>query len=55
MFDGIAARLLKEIEAKAHKSLKVKVFASAPRRFGVWRGGSTISSMSNFSSQLITK
>ncbi len=55
MFDGIAERLLKEIEAKAHRTLSVKVIAWPDRRFGVWIGGSTISSLSNFSTQLITK
>ena len=55
MFDGITERVLKEIEAKAHRTLSVKVIATAHRRFEVWRGGSTISSLSNFSSQLITK
>ncbi len=55
MYEGIGERLLKEIEARAPKSISVKVIASPDRRFAVWRGGSTLTSLSTFSSLWITK
>jgi len=55
MFEGIGERLLKEIEARAPKSITVKVIASPDRRFAVWRGGSTLTSLSTFASMWITK
>ncbi len=55
MFEGIAQRLLEEIQAKAPKSISVKVEASPDRRFDVWRGGSTLTSLPTFSSLWITK
>jgi actin len=55
MFEGIGERLLKEIESRAPKSISVKVIASPDRRFAVWRGGSTLTSLSTFASMWITK
>jgi len=55
MFEGIGERLLKEIEARAPKSIVVKVIASPDRRFAVWRGCSTLTSLSTFASMWITK
>ncbi len=55
MFDGIGERLLKEIESRAPKSINVKVIASPDRRYAVWRGGSTLTSLSTFASMWITK
>ncbi len=55
MFEGIGERLLKEIEARAPKSISVKVIASPDRRFAVWRGGSTLTSLSTFSRFWITR
>nr|AAF00922.1 actin I [Urostyla grandis]AAM77604.1 macronuclear actin I [Urostyla grandis] len=55
MFEGIGERLLKEIESRAPKSINVKVIASPDRRFAVWRGGSTLTSLSTFASMWITK
>ena len=48
MFEGIGERLLKEIEARAPKYLSVKVIASPDRKYAVWRGGSTLTSLSTF-------
>jgi len=50
MFEGIGERLVKEIEARASKSINVKVIASPDRKFAVWKGGSTLTSLSTFSS-----
>nr|prf actin [Oxytricha fallax] len=55
MYEGIGERLLKEIENRAPKSINVKVIASPDRRFAVWRGGSTLTSLSTFASMWITK
>jgi len=55
MFEGIGERLLKEIENRAPKSINVKVIASPDRRYAVWRGGSTLTSLSTFASMWITK
>ena len=55
MFEGIGERLLKEIESRAPKSITVKVIASPDRRFAVWKGGSTLTSLSTFASMWITK
>lgn len=55
MYEGIAERLLKEIKAMAASSMTVKVIASPDRRYAVWRGGSTLTSLSSFSSMWITK
>nr|AAK98785.1 actin I [Stylonychia pustulata] len=55
MYEGIGERLLKEIEDRAPKSINVQVIASPDRRFAVWRGGSTLTSLSTFASMWITK
>lgn len=55
MFEGIGERLLKEIEMRAPKSISVKVIASPDRRYAVWRGGSTLTSLTTFASMWITK
>ena len=55
LYEGIGERLLKEIENRAPKSITVKVIASPDRRFAVWKGGSTLTSLSTFASMWITK
>jgi actin-related protein len=55
MFDGIGERLQKEIENMAPKSISVKVIASPDRKYAVWKGGSTLTSLSTFASMWITK
>jgi actin-related protein len=55
MFEGIGERLTKEIVDRAPKSVKVKVIAAPDRKYAVWRGGSTLCSLSSFSSMWITK
>ena len=55
MFEGIGERLLKEIESRAPKQITVKVIASPDRRYAVWRGGSTLTSLSTFAGMWITK
>ena len=55
MYEGIGERLLKEVEARAPKAITVKVIASPERRVAVWRGGSTLTSLSTFASMWISK
>ena len=58
MFEGIAERLLIEIQARAPKYPKptvVNVIASPDRKYAAWRGGSTLTSLSTFSNLWITK
>jgi actin len=55
MFEGIGERLYKEIQNKAPQTMKVKVIAQPDRKYSVWRGGSTLSSLSTFASMWVTK
>jgi len=55
MFDGIGERLTKEIKDRAPKGVDIKVIASPDRKYAVWRGGSTLCSLSSFASMWITK
>lgn len=55
MFDGFGERLYKEMKELAPGTIKVKVIASPDRKYMVWKGGSTLSSLSTFSSMWITK
>lgn len=55
MFEGIGERLTKEIRDRAPKGVDIKVIASPDRKYAVWRGGSTLCSLSSFASMWITK
>ena len=55
MFPGFGERLYKEIKALAPQTMKIKVIASPDRKFAVWRGGSTLSTLSTFAGMWITK
>ena len=55
MFDGFGERLVKEMKALAPTTMKVKVIASPDRKYMVWKGGSTLSTLSTFGSMWITK
>lgn len=55
MYDKLPERLKKEITALAPAGSEVRVIASAERKYAVWRGASTLSSLSTFSSSWITK
>jgi len=54
MFPNIAARLTKELTARAPASIKVKVVAPPERKYSVWIGGSILSSLSTFQEMWIT-
>ena len=55
MFTGFGERLYKEIKELAPKTMKVKVIAGPDRKYAVWRGGSTLSTLSTFAGMWITK
>lgn len=55
LYDGIAARLEKEIDNLAPTVGMVNVLAPKDRYFSVWKGGSTLSSLASFESSWITK
>lgn len=55
LYEGLPDRLEKEVDALCPKSEMVKIIASADRYYSVWTGGSTLSSLSTFESQWITK
>jgi len=55
MFNGIADRMTKEIQALAPSSMKIKIIAPPERKYSVWIGGSILSSLSTFQSMWIKK
>merc|ERR1712061_386842 len=55
MFTGIDTRLNKEITALAPSAVKIKIIAPPERKYSVWMGGSTLSSLSTFQEMWITK
>jgi len=55
MFNGIADRMTKEIQALAPSSMKIKIIAPPERKYSVWIGGSILSSLSTFQSMWIQK
>jgi actin-related protein len=55
MFEGFGERLYKEIKNLAPQTMKVKVIAGPDRKFAVWRGGSTLSTLSTFAGMWVTR
>jgi actin-related protein len=55
LYAGLPDRLEKEIDALCPQQNMVKIIASNDRYYSVWTGGSTLSSLSTFESQWITK
>jgi actin, other eukaryote len=55
MFEGIAARMSKEITALAPSAMKIKVVAPPERKYSVWIGGSILASLSTFQQMWISK
>jgi len=55
MFQGIDARLHKELKDQAPASVKVKIVAPPERKYSVWIGGSILSSLSTFQDMWISK
>jgi actin-related protein len=55
MFPGFGERLYSEMKNLAPSTMKIKVIASPDRKYMVWKGGSTLSTLSTFGSMWITK
>jgi len=54
-FEGLPDRLRNELVDALPANTEVRVIAEAFRRYAVWRGASTLSSLSSFASQWVTK
>jgi len=55
MFPGLNDRITKEVKNLANASVNVKCIAPAERKFSVWIGGSTLSTLATFATMWITK
>lgn len=55
MFNGFGERLYSEMKKLCPEKMKVKVIATPDRKYMVWKGGSTLSTLSTFGSMWITK
>jgi len=55
LFEGMADRLKQELVNRAPSGAEIKVVAAANRKYAVWRGGSTLASLSTFESSWCTK
>ena len=55
MFEGLPARINKEISHLVSDTVKVKVIAPIERKFSVWIGGSVLSTLATFQSSWITQ
>jgi len=55
MFEGMGERMYKEIHALAPSTMKVKVLAPPERKYSVWSGGSTLTSLSTFQTMWINR
>jgi len=54
MYEGLADRLKNEITALAPGGAEIRVIASADRKYAVWKGASTLASLSTFASSWVT-
>jgi len=54
MYEGIADRLKTELKLKAPQDAEIRIVASADRKYAVWKGGSTLASLSTFASSWVT-
>lgn len=54
MYEGIADRLKTEITNRAPSGAEIRIVATADRKYAVWKGGSTLASLSTFASSWVT-
>jgi len=54
MYEGIADRLKSEVVGMLPAGSEVRIVASADRKYAVWKGASTLASLSTFESSWIT-
>jgi len=55
MYEGIADRLKAEVTGLSAAGSDVRVIATADRKFAVWKGASTLASLSTFSASWVSK
>ena len=55
MFAGLQDRLTQDVKALANANVNVKCVAPAERKFSVWIGGSTLSTLATFGTMWVTK
>ena len=55
MYEGMADRLKQELVNRAPSGAEIRVVAAADRKYAVWKGGSTLASLSTFASSWVTK
>lgn len=55
MYDGMADRLKAELTTLAYAGSEIRIIAPADRKYSVWKGASTLASLSTFSSKWVTK
>merc|ERR1711881_348482 len=54
MYEGIADRLKTELTNRAPSGAEIRIVAAADRKYAVWKGGSTLASLSTFASSWVT-
>jgi actin, other eukaryote len=54
MYEGLADRLKAELVSLAPPGAEIRIVASPDRKYAVWKGGSTLASLSTFASSWIT-
>jgi actin-related protein len=55
MYQGIAARMTKELTSRAPADSHVQVIASPQRRYSAWTGGTILASLSSFEQMCIAR
>ena len=54
MYEGLSDRLKQEVINKMPAGAEIRVIASADRKYAVWKGASTLASLSTFASSWVT-
>ena len=55
MYEGFSDRLKTELTALAPPGAEIRIVASVDRKFSVWKGASTLASLSTFGASWISK
>lgn len=55
MYEGMSDRVKSEITALAPPSSEIRIIATPDRKYAVWKGASTLASLSTFASSWISK
>lgn len=55
MYEGLADRLKNEIEALAPAGAEIRIIATQDRKYAVWKGASTLASLSSFGASWISR